>query len=862
MVDRFYRFLLRLCPTDFRNEYGGEMARLFRDRCRREGTLAVLFEALPDLILTAWRQHMDTLRRDLIHSFRMIANNAGFAAAAIVSLALGIGATTAIFSVVNGVLLEPLPYRDPERLVRLYEKRVQQGRLRNSVSAPDFTDWKAQNTAFESMAALSGDRFTITGDGEPEIVRGSNVSPEFFRLLGIAPRLGRDFLPEEAAKGKDTVAILSHGIWQRRFGGDPRIVGRSVRLNGEPHTIVGVLPDVTLAIRSEAPQLDPEIWTPLVLGPDSVRSSHYLSVFARLKPGVSAPQARLDMDAVAGRLELQHVSENTGHGVNVFPVTEELVGGVRPALLILFGAVGLVLLVACANVANLALSRTVSRRREISIRAAIGAGTGRILRQLLTESLVLSLLGGAAGALLAHYGLKALALADPGNIPRLALARVDGRVLGFALAISLLTGILVGLAPAFYGAKTGLSEALRSGGRGSSGGGRHAVRNIFVVAEIALALMLSIGAGLMIQSFGRLVGVHPGYDVTNVLAVDVSLTGPKYNRREDVIVFYRDLLRRLESQPGVLSVGATTALPLTGNDPGFNFVIEGQPPLLYSQQPNGRFRSVAPGYFETMRMSLSAGRTIAPSDLTQSTLVVVVNEALVRQYFPGQNAIGKRIALSGTKDWREIVGIVADVKHLALDADVRPEMFMAFTQFAQNSMSVVVRTASAPAGLAGAVRRELAAIDRDQPIRAMRTGEEILARSVAQPRLYSALLAIFSAIGLLLAAVGVYGVMSFAVGQRTKEMGLRMALGARSGAVVAMVVKQGLRLAAAGVVVGLTGAFAVMRVLGKLLYGIAPNDGATFAGAALLLTVVAAAACYIPARRAARADPIAALRCD
>ena len=864
MIERFYRLLLRLCPADFRDEYGAEMARLFRDRRRREGTAALLLEALPDLILTAWRQHMDTLRRDLIHSFRMIAKNGGFAAAAILSLALGIGANTAIFSVVNGVLIEPLPYRDPGGLVRLYEKRVQQGRLRNPVSAADYLDWKAQTTAFESMAAMGGDRFTITGDGEPELVRGANISPEFFRLLGIAPSLGRDFGPEDAKPGS-RVAIIGHGLWQRRFGGDRGVIGRSVHLSGDPFTIVGVLPSVELTIRSEAPRFDPEVWTPLVLGNDVQRTLHYLAVYARLKPGVSVAQARTDLDAVAGRLERQYANENTGHGANAFFIGEELTGDVKPALLILFGAVGLVLLIACANVANLSLSRTVARRREISIRAAIGAGAGRLVRQLLTENLVIALLGGACGALLAVYGLKALVAAEPGNIPRLGHVRVDQRVLLFTLAVSALSGVLVGLVPAIYGARTGLSEALKSGGRGSAGAGRSVPRNLFVVAEIALALILAIGAGLMIQSFSRLAGVHPGYDVRSVLAADIPINGPGYAKREDVVRFYSEILRRLGSQPGVVSIGATSALPLTGADPGTNFVIEGRPPLPYAQQPNARFRSITPGYFETMKISLRAGRPLGPADNEKAAPVAVVNETLARQFWPGESPVGKRIQLSpvtARSAWREIVAVVADVKHTAMDADTRPELYLPFPQFPQYSMSVVLRAASAPEGLAGAVRRELAAVDRNQPIRAMRTGEELLSLSVAQPRLYSVLLAVFSVVALVLAGVGVYGVMSFAVGQRTKEMGLRMALGAGAGEVIGMVVKQGLRLAVAGVAAGLAGAFAVTRVLGKLLYGIAPNDGVTFAGAALLLTAVATAACYIPARRAAQADPITALRCD
>jgi putative ABC transport system permease protein len=862
MLARLYRLLLRLCPVDFREDYGGEMERLFRDRCRREGTIRVVLDAVPDLVITGWRQQMDTLKRDLAQALRMLIHNRGFAAAAILSLAVGIGATTAIFSVVNHVLIEPLPYREPGRLVRVYEKRLLQGRVRNAVSGPDFLDWKARNRVFESMALLDGGLFTITGDSEPEMVRDGGVSPEFFRVLGIAPRYGRDFTPGEDTPGRHQVAILGHEIWQRRFGGDPGIVGRSIRLSGAPYTVIGILPPLTLTIRSEAPQFDPEIWTPKVISNDYVRGFHNFIVFARLKTGVSLVQARADMDSVTAGLERQYPNDNTGHGANVFSVADELTGGVRPALLILFGAVGLVLLVACANVANLSLARTVARRREISIRTAIGAGAGRLVRQLLTESLLLASRGGAAGAALAVLGIKALVAADPGNIPRLPQVHVDARVLAFTVAVTLLTGVLVGLAPAFYGVRTGLGEALRSG-RSAVSAARSAGRNLFVIAEIALALMLAIGAGLMIQSFARLTGVRPGYDVNGVLAADISLTGGRYERREDVVGFYRELLRRLEAQPGVVSAGATTALPLTGYDPGFNFSIEGKPEVPYAQMANARFRSISPGYFETMRMTLRAGRQITPADTEHSAPVIAINETLARQYFPGENPIGKRITLAGrTPGAREIVCVVADVKHTTLDGDTKPEIYMPYAQYPQNSMSIVLRAGSSPELLAAAVRREVAAIDRDQPIRTMRTGPDLLARSVAQQRLYSTLLAVFSGVALTLAGIGVYGVMAFAVGQRTQEMGLRIALGARPGAVLAMVVRQGLRPALAGVAAGLAAALALTRLLGKLLYGIAPNDVLTFAGAAALLTLVAAAACFLPARRASRADPMSALRCD
>jgi putative ABC transport system permease protein len=858
VTERLYRFLLRLYPAHFRDEYAGEMARLFRDRCRREGLLRVCLEIVPDLVITAWREHMDTLRRDILYSLRALVRNPGFSLMALATLALGIGANTAIFSVVKGVLLEPLPYREPARLVELYEKRPRQGRVRNVVSAPDFVDWKKQATVFEDMAALSGAAFTLQGENGAELIRASSVSVNFLRMLGITPRYGRDFLPEEEMPGKNRVVILGHSLWSRRFGADPKIVGQKILLTGEPFIVVGVLADITNVIRNQS-----EIWRPLTLNAEIPRSAHFLDVFARLKPGVTLARARAEMDTVAARLEQQYANENSGHGVNVFTLDEEVIGDVRPALFILLAAVGLVLLIACANVANLYLARTAERRREISIRTALGAGTGRLVRQLLTEGLLVSLLGGAAGVGLAAWGVRALVAANPGNLPRLRDIRIDGEVLFFTLAISLFTGLLLALAPALYSSRIGLGEALKEGGRGGNESrGRSRVRSLLVVSEIALALMLAIGAGLMLASFDRLSGIHPGFDAANVLTIDVALSGPKYSKGPARAAFFNEYLESLRPLPGVVALGATTTLPLTGRDSGSNFVIEGAPPLAYAQQPNGRFRVVTPGYFETMRIPVRAGRPIAANDTPLAPPVLVVNATLARQFWPNESPLGKRIALSGETKWREIVGVVGDVKHYALDGETRPEMYFPLAQEPSGALSIVVRTANAPENLAGAARRKLAEIDKSQPIAGIQTLEEVLSLSVAQPRLYSALLAIFSTVALLLAAVGIYGVMSYGVRQRKHELGVRMALGARAGVVQAMVLREGLRLAVVGAALGIAGAFAFTRVLGKMLHGIAPTDPATFAGAALLVVAVAAAACYLPARRATRVDPMIALRSE
>ncbi len=856
-MNPLYRLLLRLYPTQFREEYGGEMSRLLRDRIRREGAFRVWFEVIPDLIVTAWKEHMDILRRDILYGLRNLVRAPGFSAVAIATLALGIGANTAIFSVVKGVLLDPLPYRDSARLVELYEKRPEQGRVRNVVSPPDFYDWKKQNTVFEDMAALSGEAFNLTGSNGAELILGASVSPGFFRLLGVQPQLGRDFLPEEGTLGKDRVVILNHGLWQRRFGADPAIIGRKITLSGTPYVVIGVLPEIDNIFRPQS-----ELWTPLAL-PSVPRGFHMLDVIARMKPGVTLAKTRAEMDAIASRLEQQYPNENTGHGVNVFALDEEIVGKIRPALFILLGAVGLVLLIACANVANLYLARTAQRRREIAVRTALGAGTLRLARQLLTESILLSLIGGAAGVALAWWGVHALIAADPGNLPRLREVDVDAQVLLFALAASVITGALFGLVPTLYGALSRLAGTLKEVGRSSTGAmGRSRTRAALVMSEIAVALVLAIGAGLMLQSFSRLAQVNPGFNPTNVLAADIALLSPKYKEAHVRTIFFEDLLGRLRSLPGVQSAGGTIALPLSGADMGSNFLIQGRPPLPYSQQPNARYRVVMPGYFETMQIPLRAGRFITGRDTETAPPVVLVNETLARQFWPNENAVGKRIALSREEAWREVVGVVSDVKHYSLDGETRPAIYLPLEQQAANAMSIVLRTATPPESLANAVRSELARLDPDQPIARMRTLEDLLSSSVARPRFYAALLAIFSLVSLLLAAVGIYGVMSFAVGQRTHEMGVRIALGASPGAVQRMVLREGMLFALVGAGLGIAGAFALTGVLRNFLYGITATDGMTFVGATLLTIGIATTACLLPARRATRADPMEALRSE
>jgi predicted permease len=868
MALALYRLLLLLCPADFRQEYGAEMLRLFRDRCRSEGTWGVSFEALPDLLMTAVREHMDTFRQDLLYTFRTLAKNPGFAVVAFLTLALAIGANTAIFSVVNGVVLKPLPFAEPGRLVQLYEKRPQQGRVRNAVSYPDYADWQKQSTAFTGMAAATGYAYNLTRRNETEVIRAAIVTANFFQVLGVQPELGRDFRAGEDEHGQATVAVLNHSLWVRRFGEDPKIVGQSILLNGRPFNVVGVVPDLP-----RFPEGAAEIWTPLGLPAEQLaaRGGHFLSVFGRLKPGVSLAQARSEMDAIARRLEQQYADVNSGHGVNVFPLHEEVTSRVRPALLVLMGAVGLVLLIACANIANLSLVRTSQRRREISIRTALGAGSGRVVRQLLTESVVLSVAGGAAGLLLAYFGVAALARINPGNFPRMETVRVDSQVLLLTLALSMLTGVMFGAAPALYAAKSKPGDVLKDGARGSAGqiAGQRA-RDVLVVAEVALALTLSIGAGLMIQSFVRLAQVNPGFDPTRLLSANLFLFGPKYEDNPNrTAAYYSDLVGKVRALPGVVSAGATTAMPLTGQDAGRSFIIEGRPPVLVAQRPIGRYHVVTPGYFSTMRIPVLAGRAIGEQDTDKSVKVAMANDTLVRTYFPNENAIGQRISFgplqqrTGTvTEWYEIVGVVADVKHYALDGEIRPVLYFAHTQRPEDSMTVVLRTTGAPEQLANAVRGAVQETGKTAAMAGMIPVEQMVSASLAQPRTFSVILAVFSTAALILAALGIYGVMSFTVGQRAHEIGVRMALGAQGPNVRGLVLRRALTLAIAGILLGVASSLALARMMEKLLFGIAPTDPVTFLGTSALLVGVAAAACYLPARRATRVDPIVALRCD
>jgi putative ABC transport system permease protein len=810
---------------------------------------------------------METLWQDLRYGVRTLWKAPGFTAVAVLALALGIGANTAIFSVVNAVLLRPLPYKAPERLGWSWGTSPVNDIKQEVASYPDFNDWRQQSQSFESMGGFSNATPILTStDGEPERVPGAVVVGDFFSVLGVEPMLGRKFLPEENESGKHRVVILSHGLWQRRFGGDPKIVGQNVTLQGNQFMVVGVMPPQFQHPNPGARQ-PAQLWLPLEVTNNLLQSRRgdFLSVVGRLKTGISIEQARAELNGIAGRLEQQYPQTNRGWSTLVVPLHERFVGDVRPALLLLLGAVGFLLLIACANVANLLLARSTTRLREIAIRTALGAGRRRIVRQLLTENLALALAGGALGLLFAFWGIDALLALSPGNIPRLEAIGLDRTVLLFTLGISLATGVVFGLLPALSASNPNLNEMLKESGRSATEGGRGGrLRSALAVAEIALSLVLLIGAGLLVRSFMRLQEVQPGFNPEHLLTAELTLPAAKYAENQQVVNFYDQLLAQLAQQPGVQAATLTSALPLGGGGDVLAFAVEGRPQAPTDRTPDAEARVISPDYFRTMQIPLLRGRLLNERDAQDAPLAAVINETLARHYFPGEDALGKRITFGDPQAadprWQTIVGIVADVRQSGLNEEPYAQIYRSYRQAPRRAATVVIRTAGAPLEAVGALRQQVWALDRQQPLYNVRTAAQVLADSIARPRFNTLLITIFAAVALALATVGIYGVISYTVTQRTHEIGIRMALGARPFDVFKMVVGQGLRLALIGVGLGLVASFAVMRLLASLLYGVRPTDLVTFAGVSGLLTMIVLVACYIPARRATKVDPMVALR--
>ena len=804
------------------------------------------------------------LGQDLRYGLRMLLRSPAFTVVAVLALALGIGANSAIFSVVNTLLLRPLPYKNPEALMMVWEDATHMGFPFNTPAPANYIDWRDQNTVFEAMAAMAQKSFNLTGVGEPERFDGRRVSANLFSLLGVEPQLGRSFLPEEDKPGS-RVVILSHGVWQRRFGADPAIIGRALNLNGESYTVVGVMPRYI-----DMPSFEgwhDQLWVPIAFDSEEAanRGGHYLEVIGRLKPGVTQQQVQAEMDTIAARLEQQYPETNTRTGVRLKSLHDQLVGKIRPALLVLLGAVGFVLLISCANVANLLLARAAVRQKEIALRLAVGASRSRLTRQFLTESVLLAAIGGAAGLLLSFIGLDVLRTFIPESVSQGQTINMDAKVLLFTGLVSLVTGLVFGLAPAMQASNFNLNETLKEGGRDSGAGtGGNRMRAILVVSEVAVSFLLLIGAGLLINSFLNLRKLDPGYRVENLLTMKVQLPELKYPDTARRVAFFNELLRRVETLPGVESAAVASNLPLTYHGDSMPIGIEGRADPPPDQMPDVIYRTISPGYFGTMGTPIVQGRDFTAQDNADSVRVVIISEKTARHFWPGENPIGKRLKGGGSAaqgPWREVIGVVKDVRQNDFIAEPKMQMYYPYEQvisLAPNAL--VVRTKVDPLSLATTVRNAIWAIDKDQPVSNIRSMEEIVSTAVARQRFSTMLLGIFAALALVLAAVGIYGVMSYSVAQRTREIGIRMALGAQRSDVLKMTVKQGLRLVGIGVVIGLAAAFVLTRVMASLLFGVSATDPVTFISISVVLILVALLASYIPALRATKIDPMVALR--
>lgn len=805
---------------------------------------------------------MDTLRQDVIYAFRRLAAAPAFTLVALATLALGIGANSAIFSIVYAVLLKPLPFTEPERLVQLYQ--VSEGRNVAYFSPPNFLDTRAEAKSFEDIAAVDGGGVTLTGRGAPAVLNGAEVSASFFHVFGLKPELGRAISRDENEPDKSSVVVLGHALWQSRFGGDPKILGQSVRLDSRDFTVIGVAP------KDFSFPDDTEVWTPLSYDPvfrTQSRGAWYLRVFGRLRPSVSLAAAREEIKTIAARLEKAYPDHNEGLGGTTLPLQESMVGASRSALYLLLGAVGLVLLIACVNVANLLMARAAARESEFAVRQALGAGRGRIFRQLMTESLLLGALGGVAGLFVASISLGSLIALQPNGVKRLSEVHIDGTVMLFAAMLSIATGLFCGVFPGMS-ARRAPAQALREGARGLLAGRSGRVRGGLVIGQMALAMMLLAGAGLLLRSFAQLQQVNPGFEVKDALTFRIALPAEAYKDESRRVAFFDRLLERVSALPGAHTAAATLGLPLNGTQINISFQVKNRPELPASQQPAMEMRAATPGYFKAMGIPVVRGRGIEPGDIAGAAQVVVLSQSAVKKYFPNENPIGQWITLG----WRrpegqpkaggEVVGVVGDVRTFGLAREAVPEVYLPYAQLPVSTMDVLVRTSVPPMTLGPAVEQAVHELDPDLPVARLRSLEEVVSRSISQPRFYMLLLGLFASMAVLLAALGIFGVISYAVTQRSREIGIRMALGARPGSVMRMVLSNAATLVVSGIGLGLLGALALSRVLSGLLFNLSPTDPATLAGVAALLTAVALLASYLPARQATRVDPLLTLRSE
>lgn len=805
---------------------------------------------------------IESLWQDVRCGLRMLRKNAGFTLVAVLTLALGIGANTAIFSVIHAVLLSPLPYDHPERIVLVRESNPSRGFPQFSVAPLNYMDWKRDASAFEGMASVSRGQFSYTGGAEPERLIGYRVGASFFSVLGAQPALGRTFLPEDDVVGKASVVVLSDGLWAQHFGSDPQVIGKSLTLDGQSYRVIGVMP-AGFQFPHGAELWLPSEFTERALSPGA-RGAHYLTVMARLKPGVSLEQAQAEMTAISKRLEEQYPKSNEGWTSKLVYLNDATVGNVRPTLLVLFGAVGFLLLIACANVANLLLARATARQREIAIRFSLGASRLRIARQLLTESILLSGIASAAGLLLAEWGIRALRTLPPSSLPRAADIGLDLPVLGFAAGVAIVTGLLFGFAPALQITRGAPSETLKEGGRTGSSG-RHGVRSALVVLETTLALVLLVGSGLLLKSFVRLQTVDPGFQYKNVLTADVSLPRSKYSTPAQQMQFFGQVLERIQAVKGVKEVAAASGDPIEGSNLSFAFATKELISLSPADQPSAGYYVVSPSYFHTLGIPLLAGRYFTREDSASSPRVAIISKSVAERFFHGKNPIGQSLFIgvgAPTKEplWREIVGVVGDVKDDGLGEAGTMATYEPYTQQAWSEMNLFVRSDVDPSRLAGMLRSQVISVDKDQPVAEIATGEQIMSEAVARPQLRTLLLGLFAGLALVLASLGIYGVMSNTVAQRTHEIGVRIALGAGRRTVLRLVLGNGMLLTLLGIAFGTAGAFALTRLMRGFLFHVTPTDPATFAEVALFLFLVALLASYIPARRATQVDPVVALR--